>query len=59
MGGIYIMKKFIKLTALLLCIAMLTSTFAGCGMFYDDTPEDVFDHPRSEKTKQFLSHDNK
>ena len=27
------MKKFIKITALLLCIAMLTSTFAGCGLF--------------------------
>ena len=38
------MKKFIKLTALLLCIAMLTSTFAGCGLFGggDDEPEDEF-----------------
>ena len=42
------MKKFIKLTALLLCVAMLTSTLAGCGMFYDDTPEDVFDPPYLE-----------
>ena len=43
------MKKFIKLTALLLCIAMLTSTFAGCGLFGgDDTPEDVFDPPYLE-----------
>ena len=42
------MKNFIKLTALLLCMAMLTSTLAGCGMFYDDTPEDVFDPPYLE-----------
>lgn len=27
------MKKSMKLTALLLCIAMLTSTLAGCGLF--------------------------
>lgn len=39
------MKKLLKLTALLLCVAMLTSTLAGCGMFYDDTPEEVFDPP--------------
>ena len=39
------MKKLFKLTALLLCVAMLTSTLAGCGMFYDDTPEEVFDPP--------------
>ena len=42
------MKNFIQLTALLLCMAMLTSTLAGCGMFYDDTPEDVFDPPYLE-----------
>lgn len=42
------MKKLFKLTALLLCVAMLTSTLAGCGMFYDDTPEDVFDPPYLE-----------
>ena len=41
------MKKFIKLTALLLCIAMLTSTFAGCGLFGggNDEPEDEFNPP--------------
>ena len=41
------MKKFIKLTALLLCMAMLTSTFAGCGLFGggDDEPEDEFNPP--------------
>ena len=40
------MKKFIKLTALLLCIAMLTTTFAGCGLFKkDDEPEDEFNPP--------------
>ncbi len=42
------MKKLFKLTALLLCVAMLTSTLAGCGMFYDDTPEEVFDPPYLE-----------
>ena len=42
------MKKLFKLTALLLCVAMLTSTLVGCGMFYDDTPEDVFDPPYLE-----------
>ena len=44
------MKKYIKLTALLLCIAMLTTTFAGCGLFGggDDEPEDVFDPPYLE-----------
>ena len=41
------MKKFIKLTALLLCIVMLTSTLAGCGLFGggDDEPEDEFNPP--------------
>ena len=43
------MKRFMKLTALLLCVAMLTSTLAGCGLFGgDDTPEDVFDPPYLE-----------
>ena len=42
------MKKLFKLTALLLCVAMLMSTLAGCGMFYDDTPEEVFDPPYLE-----------
>ena len=44
------MKKFIKLTALLLCMAMLTSTFAGCGLFGgdDDEPEDEFNPPYLE-----------
>ncbi len=43
------MKRFMKLTALLLCMAMLTSTLAGCGLFGgDDTPEDVFDPPYLE-----------
>ena len=43
------MKKLFKLTALLLCVAMLTSTLAGCGLFGgDDTPEDVFDPPYLE-----------
>ena len=44
------MKKFIKLTALLLCLAMLTSTFAGCGLFGggDDEPEDEFNPPYLE-----------
>ena len=41
------MKKFMKLTALLLCLAMLTSTFAGCGLFGggDDELEDEFNPP--------------
>ncbi len=41
------MKKFIKLTALLLCIAMLTSTLAGCGLFGggNNEPEDEFNPP--------------
>ena len=44
------MKKFIKLTALLLCLAMLTSTFAGCGLFGggDDESEDEFNPPYLE-----------
>ena len=43
------MKNFIKLTSLLLCVAMLTSTLAGCGLFGgDETPEDVFDPPYLE-----------
>jgi len=44
------MKKFIKLTALLLCIAMLTSTLAGCGFFGggDDEPEVEFNPPYLE-----------
>lgn len=44
------MKKFMKLTALLLCMAMLTSTFAGCGLFGgdDDEPEDEFNPPYLE-----------
>ena len=44
------MKKFIKLTALLLCLAMLTSTFTGCGLFGgdDDEPEDEFNPPYLE-----------
>ena len=33
------MKKLFKLTALLLCLAMLTSTFAGCGLFGGDEDE--------------------
>ena len=44
------MKKFIKLTAFLLCLAMLTSTFTGCGLFGggDDEPEDEFNPPYLE-----------
>ena len=44
------MKKFVKLTALLLCLAMLTSTFAGCGFLFggDDEPEDEFNPPYLE-----------
>ena len=44
------MKKLFKLTALLLCLAMLTSTFAGCGFLFggDDEPEDEFDPPYLE-----------
>ena len=45
------MKKFMKLTALLLCIAMLTSTFTGCGFLFgggDDEPEDEFNPPYLE-----------
>ena len=45
------MKKFIKLTALLLCMAMLTSTLAGCGFLFgggDDEPEDEFNPPYLE-----------
>ena len=45
------MKKLFKLTALLLCIAMLTSTFAGCGFLFgggDDEPEDEFNPPYLE-----------
>ena len=44
------MKKLFKLTALLLCIAMLTSTLAGCGLFGgdDDEPEDEFNPPYLE-----------
>ena len=43
------MKKLFKLPALLLCVAMLTSTLAGCGLFGgDETPEDVFDPPYLE-----------
>ena len=44
------MKKYIKLTALLLCVAMLTSTLAGCGLFGggDDEPEDEFNPPYLE-----------
>ena len=43
------MKSFMKLTALLLCMAMLTSTLAGCGPFGgNDTAEDVFDPPYLE-----------
>jgi len=44
------MKKFIKLTALLLCIAIVTSTFAGCGLFGggDDEPEEEFNPPYLE-----------
>ena len=45
------MKKFIKLTALLLCIAIVTSTFAGCGFLFgggDDEPEDEFNPPYLE-----------
>ena len=43
------MKRFMKLTALLLCVTMLTSTLAGCGLFGgDDTPEEVFDPPYLE-----------
>ena len=44
------MKKLIKLTALLLCIAMLAPTFAGCGLFSagDDEPEDEFNPPYLE-----------
>lgn len=39
------MKRFMKLTALLLCMAMLTSTLAGCGFFGgNDTPEDNGSH---------------
>ena len=44
------MKKLFKLTALLLCLAMLTSTFAGCGFLFggDDEPEDEFNPPYLE-----------
>lgn len=44
------MKKLFKLTALLLCLAMLTSTFTGCGLFGggDDEPVDEFDPPYIE-----------
>ena len=42
------MKKLTKITSLLLSIVMLMSTFVGCGMFYDDTPEEVFDPPYLE-----------
>ncbi len=46
------MKKLIKLTALLLCMAMLMSTFAGCGFLFDggdnDEPVDVFNPPYLE-----------
>ena len=44
------MKKLFKLTALLLCMAMLTSTLAGCGLFGgdDDEPEDEFNPPYLE-----------
>ncbi len=45
------MKRFMKLTALLLCVAMLTSTFAGCGFLFgggDDEPEDKFNPPYLE-----------
>ena len=44
------MKKLFKLTALLLCLAMLTSTFAGCGLFGggDDEPEEEFNPPYLE-----------
>ena len=44
------MKKLFKLTALLLCLAMLTSTFAGCGLFGgdEDEPVDEFNPPHFE-----------
>lgn len=44
------MKKLIKLTALLLSVAMLTPTLVGCGFLFggDDEPEDVFDPPYLE-----------
>ena len=42
------MKTLMKFTALLLSVAMLASILAGCGMFYDDTPEEVFDPPYLE-----------
>ena len=42
------MKKVIRLTALLLCVTLLVPTFAGCGMFYDDPPEDEFNPPYLE-----------
>lgn len=50
MGGVHIMKKHIRLTALLLCVAILTPTLAGCGLFSgnDDEPENEFDPPYLE-----------
>ena len=44
------MKKLITLTVLLLCLAMLTLTFTGCGLFGsgDDEPEDEFNPPYLE-----------
>ncbi len=42
------MKKSIRLISLILCIAMLTSTLAGCSMFYDDTPIEEFNPPYLE-----------
>ena len=52
------MKKFMKLTSLILCIAMLTSTLAGCGWMYglnelpdnedEETTESDFNPPYLE-----------
>ena len=42
------MKQFMKVIAMVLCISLLLPTLGGCGMFYDDTPEEVFDPPYFE-----------
>ena len=44
------MKKIMKIVSLLLCLAMLTSTFSGCGFLFGggDEPEDEFNPPYLE-----------
>ena len=45
------MKKLFRSTALLLCLAILTSAFAGCGFMFgggEDDPEDEFAPPYLE-----------